>query len=385
MMHSRKFAMSQISSPARTHAASGATRWEPRDYGEFPRIPLIGKADAARLFDDLDLWDCWPLAHEDGRTVEYRGRTWWFFLSAPVFADPVERHGHARIRLISFGSDGWQDHGNAFPDGLTPGSREWAGSAVLMDDGVTVQHYFTVAGRRGEDTMTFEQRLFVSEGRLGEDGPGQWRVPREIIVADGVRYVLDRQDKGAPGQIKGFRDPAWLRDSATGKAHILFTGSAAWSDHAFNGNIGIATFEGGTWVLGDPLIEAVGVNNELERPHVIIRDGLYYLFWSTQTHTFAPDAVAGPNGLYGMVAERITGPWRPINGTSLVAANPESEAKQSYSWWVTGEGEVWSFIDYWGMQGRSTADHPELLRSNFGGTPAPRFNLSFDGDQVTIA
>jgi levansucrase len=254
-----------------------------------------------------------------------------------------------------------------------------------MDDGITVQHFFTAAGRRGELSQTFEQRLFVSEGRLGASGPGNWQAPREIFVADGERYVLDRQDSGAPGQIKGFRDPAWLRDPATGKAHILFTGSAAWSDDPFNGNIGIAALTDGVWSLGDPLIDAVSVNNELERPHVIIRDGRYYLFWSTQTHTFSPAAVAGPNGLYGMVADGIAGPWRPINGTSLVAANPAAEAKQSYSWWVTGEGVVWSFVDYWGMEGRTVADHPELLRSHFGGTPAPRFNLKFDGDCVTIA
>lgn len=376
--------MSEISTAVTSRYPFGATRWEPAGYGQPQRIPLIGKEDVTRLFDHLDLWDCWPLAHEDGRTVKHMGRNWWFFLSAPVFADPVKRHGHARIRLISFGSDGWKDHGNAFPDGLTPGSREWAGSAVLMDDGTTVQHFFTAAGRRGETSTTYEQRLFVSEGKLLESGPGQWQEPREIFVADGMRYVLDRQDQGAPGHIKGFRDPAWLRDPATGKAHILFTGSAAWSDHSFNGNIGIATLEDGAWTLGNPLIDAVGVNNELERPHVIFRDGRYYLFWSTQTHTFAPEAVAGPNGLYGMVADRIEGPWRPVNGTSLVAANPESEAKQSYSWWVTGEGVVWSFVDYWGMQGRSTTEAPELLRSNFGGTPAPRFSLHFAGDTVSI-
>jgi levansucrase len=384
-MNSGKPLMLNTSSLIQSIAPFGASRWEPAGYRDCPRIPLIGKDDVVRLFDHLDLWDCWPLAHEDGRTVVHMGRNWWFFLSSPVFPDPIERHGHARIRLISFGADGWRDHGNAFPDGLTPGSREWAGCAVLMDDGVTVQHFFTAAGRRGESAESFEQRLFLSEGRLDAEGPGQWQPPCEIVVADGVRYVLDRQDTGAPGLIKGFRDPAWLRDPATGKAHLLFTGSAAWSDDAFNGNIGIATFEDGEWRLGDPLVEAIGVNNELERPHVLLRDGRYYLFWSTQTHTFAPGAVAGPNGLYGMVADRIEGPWRPVNGSGLVAANPDAEPKQSYSWWVTGEAEVWSFVDYWGMQGRTTADHPELLRSNFGGTPAPRFSLEFDGDRVTVA
>lgn len=377
--------MSDPSLQSQSIAPSFVTRWEPAGFPDMPRINPIGASDVGRLFADLDLWDCWPLAHEDGRTVSHLGRAWWFFLSAPAFADPADRHGHARIRLLSCGSDGWTDHGNAFPDGLTPGSREWAGSAVLMDDGVMVQHFITAAGRRGETAMTFEQRLFVVEGKLGANGPGDWQNPTEFLVADGARYVCDRQDQGAPGLIKGFRDPAYLRDPATGRAHVLFTGSAGWSDHAFNGVIGIATLENGEWQLGDPLLEAIGVNNELERPHVVVRDGLYYLFWSTQRHTFAPKAVAGPNGLYGMVAEQISGPWRPINGSGLVAANPDEEPTQSYSWWVTGEGDVWSFTDYFAMGGRKLSDHPELLRSNFGGTPAPCFALRFDGDRVTVA
>jgi levansucrase len=211
-------------------------------------------------------------------------------------------------------------------------------------------------------------------------------VPREIVEADGVRYVLAREAEGKPGFIKAFRDPAWFRDPLTGKRHILFTASAAWTDDDFNGVIGMATLlDNGSWALEDPLVEAIGVNNELERPHVIARDGLYYLFWSTQRRTFSPDAVAGPNGLYGAVASSIHGPWIPVNGSGLVAGNPEAEPTQCYSWWTTGEGEVWSFIDHWGMKGRNFEDHPELLRGQFGGTPAPVFRLHCAGDQVTLS
>ena len=86
----------------------------------------------------------------------------------------------------------------------------------------------------------------------------------------------------------------------------------------------------------------------------------------------------------GAVADRFDGPWRPANGTGLVATNPASEPTQAYSWWVTGEGQVWSFIDHWGMKGRTFADNPELLRSQFGGTPAPLFTLAFARDSVWI-
>lgn len=365
----------------------GVARWHPQSIAAVPgqtEIALIGADDVCPVIPGIDLWDSWPLAHEDGRTVVHGGRQYWFFLSAPIFPDPGQRHDHARIRLASLGEDGWRDHGNAMPDGFSPGTREWAGSAVLHDDGASVSLLFTAAGRRG-GPPSFEQRLFVARGALGIDGPGQWSSVEELVRADGARYTIAAEASGKPGLIKAFRDPAWFVDPATGQRHVLFTGSAGWSDHDYNGVVGIATLRGTEWVLGDPLVEAVGVNNELERAHVVVRGGRYYLFWSTQTRTFAPESVKGPNGLYAMVAESLSGPWRPVNGSGLVAGNPAAEPTQGYSWWVTGEDEVWSFIDHWGMQGRSFEAQPELLRAQFGGTPAPVFRLVFAGDSVTIA
>jgi levansucrase len=37
------------------------------------------------------------------------------------------------------------------------------------------------------------------------------------------------------------------------------------------------------------------------------------------------------------------------------------------------------------MKGRNFEDHPELLRGQFGGTPAPVFRLHCAGDQVTLS
>ncbi|MFM5949370.1 MAG: glycoside hydrolase family 68 protein [Novosphingobium sp.] len=365
-------------------SVSAVSAWRPAEISGGTEIGLITAADAAPILPDLDLWDSWPLAREDGSTAEIEGRQYWFFLSAPRFADPGQRHDAARIRLASLGADGWRDHGDCLPAELSPGSREWAGSAVLHDDGESVTLFFTAAGRRGQPP-SFEQRLFGARGRLGADGPGDWTSSAELVQPDGRRYFVANEGAGTPGMIKAFRDPAWLRDPATGKAHLLFTASAGWDDAAFNGVIGLATMgDDGNWQLEDPLVEAVGVNNELERPHVLVRDGRYYLFWSTQRRTFDPAGPSGPNGLYAMVADRLTGPYRPVNGSGLVAGNPATEPTQGYSWWVTGEGEVWSFIDHWGMQGRGFAQHPELLRSQFGGTPAPVFKLAFAGDSVTI-
>lgn len=364
-------------------APQAVSPWRPQQFrGE--TIGLIEAADAAPILADLDLWDNWPLADESGQTVIHGGRQYWFFLSAPRLPDPGQRHNVARIRLASLGADGWHDHGNALPDGLNPGAREWAGSAVLHTDGHSLTLFFTAAGRP-DDPLSVEQRLFGVSGQLGTIGPGDWGEPVELVQPDGTRYVETRGSHGEPGMIKGFRDPAWFRDPATGLTHILFTASAGWSDHPFNGIIGLATWQGSHWRLDDPLVEAIGVNNELERPHMLVRGGRYYLFWSTQRRTFAPEAGGGPNGLYAMVADMLAGPWRPVNGDGLVAANPAEEPTQGYSWWTTGSAEVWSFVDHWGMQGRDFESAPELLRQQFGGTPAPVFALDFAGDRITIA
>ena len=371
---------------AMPHAPAETSQWRPVAFGaEGGRIATIAADDVRPLVPGLDLWDCWPLTDAHGATARHAGRTWWFFLSAPQFPDPVQRHAHARIRLLSRGADGWRDHGNALPDGLTPGSREWAGSAVLgPDGGVTL--YYTVAGRAGEPALTFEQRLFAVQGRLSAEGIAGWGDPAELVVADGVIYqVANDQVELAPGTLKAFRDPFFFHDPVTGQDHLIFTASAGWSAASHNGMVGLATRTAAGWRLDTPLVDAVGVNNELERAQVHYRDGAYYLFWSTQRHTFAPGAPAGPNGIYGMVADHLRGPWRPLNGSGLVAANSAAEPQQSYSWVVTGEDEVWSFVDYWGLGGRTLQDHPELVRAQFGGTAAPVFRLRFAGDTVTIA
>jgi len=336
-----------------------------------------------------DLWDMWPIADANGRTVLRGGRSWWFFLAAPRLADPEGRHDVARIRLTSHGAEGWRDHGDAFPDGFTPGSREWSGSAVLEADGVTLTHYFTAAGRRGEAT-TYEQRLFVSQGRFVLNGETPrlegWSAPQEIVAADGVLYTVAAETIAPAHGIQGFRDPGYFRDPADGADYVLFTANAAWSDEQVNGVIGVARRDPEGWALQAPLLSAIGVNSELERPHIVVRDGLYYLFWSTQARRFA-EGITAPTGLYAMVAEGVAGPWRPVNGTGLVAGNPPEAPTQAYCWWVTGEGEVLSFVDYPGVAPADAAllADPAQRRRIFGGVAAPFFRLAFDCDRVAIA
>lgn len=355
---------------------------------ELPRLPLIRAADARPILPGFDLWDMWPVQLANGALAHIDRSILWLILSAPSGKDPGSRHGVARIRLIRQTGDIWQDCGNAMPDGFSPGSREWAGSAVYDPGTARLTLYFTAAGRRGEPSPTFEQRLFQTSGTLlveqDKISIADWTTPVESVASDGHYYVRVDQADGEPGHIKAFRDPAFFRDPADGRDYLLFTASLQQSNQSFNGAVGIARAEGENWQLLAPLVDADGVNNELERPHIVVRDGLYYLFWSTQRRVFAPDGPSGPNGLYGMVANSVLGPYRPLNGTGLVAANPEEEPLQCYSWWVLDTLEVASFIDHWGLEGRSFTDYPEMLRGQFGGTPAPLFSIRLNGDKAEL-
>lgn len=351
-----------------------------------PTAPLIDRNRLAPILPGIDLWDYWPVQERDGRTASIAGGTLHMLLAAPAVGDPDERHAIARIRLMHQTDAGWHDLGNLLPDGLSPGSREWSGSAIIDERHDRVTLYFTAAGRRGEARPSFDQRLFETEARLSIiDGIPRlepWLEAVESVAADGQIYDTDMTGGGAIGTIKAFRDPAWFRDPADAHEYLLFAASLAQSSSPWNGAVGIARRDRDRWILANPLISADGLNNELERPHVLCRDGHYYCFWSTQTKVFATDGPKGPNGLYGMVAERIVGPWRPLNGSGLVFGNPPESPIQAFSWLVRGDLSVASFVDRPGLS--AEPDDPQLGRRHFGGTPAAPLRLTLAGDRVAI-
>lgn len=356
-----------------------------------PSIPVIRRSDIRDIIPGLQLWDCWTIDAPDGSAVLFDGWRGWVIMCAPRDIHPDLRHDVARLRLAMERGGEWIDCGHLLPYDRNPGAREWAGSTVYDATCGALTLFFTATGRRGESSRTFEQRLFQISGKLDFDGKtlqtSQWGQPIENVVADGVDYVVVNQHEGVPGFIKGFRDPFHFRDPATGLDYLAFTASAQAASSEYNGVIGLArSTDGGFehWELLPPLISAEGVNNELERPVLRFHQGRYYVFWSTQRKTFAPDGPNGPNGLYGMVAENLMGPYRPLNGSGLVAPNPSEEPYQCYSWWVDSDLHVTGFVDLWGLEGRDPAQDPTLVESHFGGVPAPRFRLVLDGDTAQI-
>ncbi len=364
---------------------SAWTREHVRGIGEdigAASAALISEAEVLPVALNFGIWDAWPVQAVNGSPFQQsEGCQLWMALGAPRFADPDERHRHARIHLIQRENGEWRHLGPAMPAGFSPGSREWSGSAVIGNDGETVTLYFTAAGRRGEERLSFEQRIFSAKATLDLASRDPrligWRDLQEIVQLDPAHYMATVGGTDEIGKIKAFRDPAFFRDPADGSDYLLFAGSAARSPSPYNGVVGVAradTISATGWHVLPPLLTADTLNNELERPHVVHIYGLYYMFWSTQRHVFDPEGPTGPTGLYGMVSDRLLGDWRPLNETGLVLANPSAAPSQSYSWLVLSDLSVTSFIDDWGTSG---------VR-RFGGTFAPFLHLRLAGDSASV-
>jgi levansucrase len=355
-------------------------------------------------FPDLHVWDTWLLRDRHGEIADVDGWRLAFSLTAPADLLPGKRHDVAEIRCF-YSADGerWHDAGPVF-DGDALGQRQWAGSA-LYDDG-ELYLYYTAAGRDDADELTYTQRIAVAHGgtvAATDDGvelAGPW-THETLLEPDGDWYETEDDSRG---MIYTFRDPWFFEDPATGETHLLFEANVPAPERegddaetterrAFNGCIGVAASPSGdplSWELRPPLLDALEVNQELERPHVVVADGRYYLFVCSHVHTFAP-GVTGPDGLYGFAADAFEGPYRPLNGSGLVATNPPSAPFQAYSWMAFAHEEevlVQSFLNYHDFGGDSLdaiAELPEAeQRARFAGTLAPTLRLAVDGDRTRL-
>ncbi|MDS0283023.1 glycoside hydrolase family 68 protein [Haloarcula onubensis] len=350
----------------------------------------------------LHIWDTWFLRERDGTLAEVDGYRVCFSLTAPSDLLPGKRHDVAAIRVF-YSADGreWHDGGAVFADAL--GQRQWAGSA-LYDDG-DVYLFYTAAGTDGAEELTYTQRIVGASGGTvdtddGFDLRGPW-THHELLSPDGERYEREAQSRA---MIYTFRDPWFFEDPETGETWLLFEanspvpeGSDACggdaSQQEFNGSVGIARSPTGDpldWQLEEPLLDAVGVNQELERPHIVSQDGLYYLFVSSHLHTFGP-GLSGYDALYGFVAEELRGDYVPLNGSGLVATNPANAPFQAYSWMAfphDGEVLVQNFFNYFDFAGDTLDEIAHLPESEqmrrFGGTLAPTLRLTVSGAGTEI-
>ncbi|MEE2793952.1 MAG: glycoside hydrolase family 68 protein [Pseudomonadota bacterium] len=325
---------------------------------EVAQLPKLAATEVVRPRPELYYWDMWPVQDRDGNIADIAGREFWMILAAPDNGDPSERHFNAKIHLLERKDAKWVDLGPLLPDFGGPYEREWSGSSI-WDQGKYVL-WFTGAGLEASPGG-YQQSLFETTASTDSSGlPIGWRTPQPILTELTSDYIAADAHEGEAGRIKAYRDPAYFRDPADEREYLVFSASHPAGESEYTGAIALAEKVDGKWTLLPPIIHSGGVNNELERAHIVFHKGRYLAFWATQSSTFAPELQHAPTGLYGMSAQALRGPYSPLNGSGLVLANPAGRTSQAYSWSVTKELLVSSFIE--------CADDE---CSEFAGAPAP--------------
>jgi len=382
-----------------------ALQISPNASNTTPRIP----EEFPIMTDQVWVWDTWPLSDLDMNPVSYGGWNVIFSLTAPRSIFFGDRHWQARIGYFySQNGQDWTYGGNVFPEGSSLGSREWAGSTVVNDDG-TVDAFYTASGRDNPteiDPTDALQRLAHSQGRIHADEDGVWFTGFEehevIAQAEGNLYQTLEQSQAGP-IIYAFRDPFVFRDPTDHNVYILFEGNNPGvagtntcdrkeigrvpAGHVvppearfYTGNIGLMRMTGderdmNQWQLLPPVLSAECTNQQTERPHLVVHDGNYYLWTISHQFTFAP-GLSGPDGLYGFVGPGLRSNYRPLNESALVLGNPADAPLQNYSHFVMPNFLVESFID---TIPRAGGGDPV-----YGGTLAPTLQLAVQGSHTAL-
>lgn len=398
-----------------------------------PELPQIEE----KLLDGYWVWDAWPVRNPGGSVA--RIGDWYVLvaLTAPDTLVPGARHGRAELRyLISQDGDAWQLGDRLFEPGTAEGNAQWAGSALYDPTTQRLTIFYTGIGYgdidpsgddefAGEEQDASTQRIVMTQTQVLATTDaglqlGEWGPHRVILEPQGRWY---EQQQNADG-VWAFRDPWYYQDPLSGRSFLLFTANLAFvgiepsaavrfwptqpggapnfshgdvpSDQPTNpilknGVVGIAVAEGSDlqdWRLLPPLLAAPDVNSQLERPHFVVRDNQYYLFFSSHAFTFA-DPITGYDGLYGFVSDSLTGLYKPLNGTGLVAANPQSAPYQTYSYVVLPSLQVLSYVGYQNLGSVTlseiSAQSEQFKKDRFGGTLAPTFGIAINerGTRVT--
>lgn len=341
-------------------------------------VPPIA-ADFPLMSEEVWLWDTWPLTDLEMRPVSVNGWHVIFALVAPRDIDFDARHEVAQIGWFT-SPDGrsWSYRGLAIAEGSARGTRQWSGSAVLIGDRVHL--FYTAVGAgdyRGSDWLHEDhvQRVahatsqihVAPEGiRLDEHGFSGSAV---VAEGDGTRYQTAEQARESE-IIYGFRDPFVFADGDD--VFMTFTGNMP-GPGCFTGNVGLARARDealDSWELLAPLLDASGVNQQLERPHIVRAGGLHYLFFITHQYTYAP-GLRGPDGIYAFVGDSLRSDYRPVNGSGAVAVSALDVTPQRFADYVMPNWLMEGFIDAVG--GRR------------GGTLAPTLRLAADGDRIVVA
>lgn len=366
------------------------------------------------------IWDTMPVRDLYNEIVSINGWSVIFTLTADrqpnlkdkngnydINKDWNGRHGRAYFAYwFSKDSKNWTYGGRVMKEGVSPTKAEWAGTPILTKDDGSIELYYTCVDSNSSVGATIAKvkgKLVATDAGVKVEG---FTTVKSLFSADGKYYQTKAQFSGF-----NFRDPSPFIDPKDGKLYMFFEGNVAgkYLSHTIGqteigdvppgtpaptmdkakkrvGCIGLAVatdMTGDKWELLPPLVTAMGVNDQTERPHFVYQDNKYYLFTISHHRTYAEDLTRrGPDGVYGFVSENLTGPYRPLNGSGLVLGNPSEQPLQTYSHYVMKNGLVTSYIDCIYAQKQTTDKGTGDYR--LGGVEAPTVRIKLKNDQTFL-
>ncbi|WP_223066560.1 glycoside hydrolase family 68 protein [Paenibacillus caui] len=345
------------------------------DASKIRNIPSAVKVDENGNKIEMDVWDTWPLQNADGTVANYKGYNIVFGLAG----DP-KRGSDTFIYLFykkagENSLDSWKCAGRVFKDSdkyvpndtiLNNQAEEWSGSATMTSDG-KVRLFYTNRhpwdegrGFYGKQTLTTAQ-INVSEpnaGTLKVDGVEDFK----SIYDGGEGKNYQTVDQAFGGADKNYNDNHTLRDphyvEENGRKYLVFEantgtetgyqGEDSFNNRAYyggnkkffeaernwllqspskelaklaNGALGIIELNDDYTFKKElkPLLASNTVTDEIERANVFQLNGKWYLFTSSRGAKMIVDGVDKEDiYMFGYVADSLTGPYKPLNGSGLV-------------------------------------------------------------------
>ena len=267
------------------------------------------------------IWDPWILKDGD----HYR----LYYLKALKKYNPWWAVSHI-CGAISTDLHHWQDLGvllEANPANDWESGRVCAG-CTYKEDGV----YYLFYSAGGKELPHLRQEAIGLA--TSTDGVHFSRVHQPILIPD--------EDNAwyGPSRWTGhfhWRDPYVFKDPETGKYYIFICASSKVPSQ-FQGCIGLAVADNiaGPYEILPPVVDVPVEATQawpyyhLERPQVIYRHGKYHLFFSCFKQFFNPQWLETVNekrvtnsSLYWYVADRLMGPYKPVNHQDFVVTGSE--------------------------------------------------------------
>lgn len=131
----------------------------------------------------------------------------------------------------------------------------------------------------------------------------------------------------------------------------------------------------------NPLITSNLVSDEIERPNVFKFHNKWYLFTITRGFSFTVDGVTSKTYMLGYVADKLTGRYKPLNGSGLVLSSDESYKSRTFtfSYFNILPSDLSSnnvvVTSYMTERGTSLTEHT---------TFAPSLLLTIDGEKTQV-